>query len=247
MEETKYEKCITHDEKSFIYCKTCKRMICAMCMECKQHDVITIGSLLKKHEDDIAPSRMEELGKNIERALKGVENKIKKCETDVENYEERIKMKEDMNAYAKEGVDKDYTLIEETIDYIRNVQLKAFTNVLREKCQETIDILDIQEEIHKETEGYSGELERLKTEYYGIEKLLEEMKREKRWLEGASEVGKNGVNEKNDKLALCICLEEGMLERNRVCCSVQEFQVMESVGDVFDVYSVMEKEACGYR
>ena len=59
MERIGLDICVMYNEKSFIYRKICKRVVCSRYEKCGEHDIIGLKTLLREYKDDSTPGCME--------------------------------------------------------------------------------------------------------------------------------------------------------------------------------------------
>ena len=200
------EICPVHNTKSFIYCKTCKRVVCSRCEECVEHEAIGFKTLLREYRDNLTPGHVEKYERDVSKLLDYTETKIEKYKAELEENEVKFKNAGGIIARPEERKEREFALMKKVIEYLQDVQMEAFTNVLKERAQRAIESLNIEDKISEEIEEYRQYLNRLDEESKGIKRKLEMLGEKKRMLE---RVGSTDGEEK--KLALVFCLEKRIL------------------------------------
>ena len=166
--------------------------------------------------------------REISRLLDDTESKRVQNERELKLGMEDFRNKEESITQSEEGKRRDVILVEDGIKHLREMQDNAFTNVLKERCQRAIEVLDIEKEMAEELEELGGKLG-------DIKRTLKTLREKKELLERV-----RSEDEEEKRLALVLCLERGILKRAVV--NVSEFRAMEGVEEVFDIDGVMKKK-----
>ena len=161
MEGESLWKCVLHKENSFLYCWTCKKVICSKCRECMKHNVSTIEALLDKYKDNYSPSCLEKYKKDVPSKLEDIKAQIEENKKNIKKCNYKIEETRGLIQNPEELKENTLSIISKTITYLRHQQEEASMSIMKKALQKSIDALDIQEKVKEKIQGCQKKLKNL--------------------------------------------------------------------------------------
>ena len=235
-------RCYAHGIASNLYCKTCRRLVCEECEECKRHWTENVKKIVKKAKEKIGSTSLATYKEHATAVIGEMEQERKNLKEELEQMTHRLQSLEEKTPFRDQGMIRDKTLIEVATEMLDSMSKAAFSRALSNALKKNRDNLKIEDAIAKEMNGYEKRIEKMKDDIEDLKKRIFTVAMESDWFKKVAAMDLNKEMDEETELALSLIIKNKLIDKSCINCNIESYNAFAGARREFNYNLLTKKE-----